>query len=60
LTRKGEKAATDAMDFNAVRLEEVMHDLSPEDLEVLQNLLKRMREAFVHFSPHERRAGSAP
>jgi DNA-binding MarR family transcriptional regulator len=58
LTRKGEKAATDAMDLNAVRLEEVMRDLSPEELEVLQNLLQRLREAFVHLRPHERSAGS--
>jgi DNA-binding MarR family transcriptional regulator len=52
LTRKGEKVATDALDLNAVRLEEVMHHFPPEDLEVLQKLLKRLQEDFVQLRPH--------
>ncbi|HEX4150869.1 MAG TPA: MarR family winged helix-turn-helix transcriptional regulator [Steroidobacteraceae bacterium] len=46
LTSKGERVATDALDLNATRLEEVMHDLSPEDLDVLHKLLRRLREDF--------------
>jgi DNA-binding MarR family transcriptional regulator len=49
LTSKGEKVITDAMDLNAMRLEEVMHDLSSEDLEVLQGLLGRLREDFLRW-----------
>jgi DNA-binding MarR family transcriptional regulator len=52
LTRKGEKVATDAMDLNAVRLEEVMHSLSAEELQVLQSLLKRLRDDFEQLRPH--------
>ena len=59
LTSKGEKVATDAMDLNAVRLEQVMLDLSSEELDVLQKLLRRVREAFVHPPGDEKRAGSA-
>jgi len=47
LTSKGEKVTSDAMDLNAVRLEEMMHDLSAEDLTTLQRLLERLREDFV-------------
>ena len=47
LTSKGERVATDAMDLNAARLEEVMHDMSAEDLDVLHKLLRRLREDFV-------------
>jgi DNA-binding MarR family transcriptional regulator len=59
LTSKGERVATDAMDLNAARLEEVMHDLSPEDLDVLHKLLQRLREDFVHQGRHEKRPDSA-
>jgi DNA-binding MarR family transcriptional regulator len=48
LTSKGQKVISDAMDLNAARLEEVMHHLSHEELDVLQQLLRRMREGFVH------------
>lgn len=47
LTSKGEKVATDSMDLNAARLEQVMHDFSPEDLDQLQKLLRRVREDFT-------------
>jgi DNA-binding MarR family transcriptional regulator len=47
LTSKGEKVISEAMDANATGLEEAMHDLSPEELDVLQRLLGRMREDFV-------------
>jgi DNA-binding MarR family transcriptional regulator len=59
LTSKGEKAAIDALDLNAVRLEEVMHDFSPEDLKVLRRLLERLREDFVRAGRDEKRADSA-
>jgi DNA-binding MarR family transcriptional regulator len=59
LTSKGQKVISDAMDLNAARLEEVMHDLSPEDLDVLQKLLQRVREDFAPPGRHEKRADSA-
>jgi DNA-binding MarR family transcriptional regulator len=59
LTSKGEKVAIDAMDLNAVRLEQVMHDLSSEELELLQKLLRRVTEAFVHPTRDEKRADSS-
>ena len=59
LTSKGEKVATDSMDLNAARLEQVMHDLSTEELDVLQKLLQRVREDFAHPRRYETRADSA-
>jgi DNA-binding MarR family transcriptional regulator len=59
LTSKGEKVATDAMDLNSARLEQVMHDLSPEDLDVLQKLLRRVREDFAPLRRDQKRADSA-
>jgi DNA-binding MarR family transcriptional regulator len=53
LTAKGEKVTTDAMDLNTVRLEEALHDLSADELKVLQQLLDRVREAFVHLGATE-------
>lgn len=58
LTSKGEKVAIDAMDLNAARLGEVMHDLSTEELDVLQKLLRRLREDFVNLGRDENRADS--
>jgi hypothetical protein len=49
----------DAIDLNSARLEEVMHDLSPEDMGVLHKLLRRLREDFVHPGRREKRADSA-
>jgi DNA-binding MarR family transcriptional regulator len=59
LTSKGEKVATDAMDLNAARLGEAMVDLSVEDLDLLQKLLQRLREAFVRLGQHARRTDAA-
>jgi DNA-binding MarR family transcriptional regulator len=47
LTRKGNKVVSDALDLNAARLQDVMHDLSPKELDVLQQLLRRLREDFT-------------
>lgn len=55
LTRKGEKVASDALDLNGARLEELMHDLPVEDLDVLQQLLRRLRDDFASHG-----SGSAP
>jgi DNA-binding MarR family transcriptional regulator len=44
LTAKGQKVISDAMDLNAVRLEQVMRDFSSEDLDLLLRLLRRLRE----------------
>jgi DNA-binding MarR family transcriptional regulator len=59
LTSKGERVITDAMDLNAARLEEVMRDLSPEDLDVLHKLLRRLRADFAHLGRPEKPADSA-
>lgn len=59
LTSKGEKVISEAMDLNEVGLEEVMHDLSHEELDVLQRLLRRMRENFVRKGSDMKRADSA-
>ena len=55
LTRKGEKVTTDAMDLNQARLDEVMHSLSLEDLDVLQKLLQRLSDDFASLVSDERR-----
>ena len=47
LTKKGKKVVSDALDLNAARLQDVMHDLSPKELDMLQQLLRRLREDFV-------------
>ncbi|HWY72424.1 MAG TPA: MarR family transcriptional regulator [Burkholderiaceae bacterium] len=59
LTSKGEKVVNDAMDLNAAGLQEVMHDLSHEDLDLLQQLLRRVMEDFVHKRRDRKRADSA-
>lgn len=50
LTEKGKKVITSAMELNAHRLEKVFVDLSPDELHLLQSLLRRMRDGFVKFS----------
>lgn len=60
LTRKGEQVVSDALDLNAARLEQVMHDLSVEDLDVLQKLLRRLRDDFAAAVRDEKRGRSAP
>jgi DNA-binding MarR family transcriptional regulator len=47
LTSKGQRVINDALDLNAGRLDEVMGDLSPEELGVLQQLLRRLRDDFA-------------
>jgi MarR family 2-MHQ and catechol resistance regulon transcriptional repressor len=46
LTSKGAKVINKAMDLNAAGLEEAMH-LTPEELDMLQQLLRRLSEDFV-------------
>jgi DNA-binding MarR family transcriptional regulator len=50
LTPKGEKVIAEAMDLNAARVAEVMRDLSPEDLETLQRLLRRLGQDVARMS----------
>jgi DNA-binding MarR family transcriptional regulator len=59
LTSKGERLISNAMDSNAAGLEEVMHDLSPEELDLLQQLLRRLTEDFAHRGRDRERADSA-
>jgi DNA-binding MarR family transcriptional regulator len=60
LTSKGEKVVSDTLDLNAARLQALMHDLSPEELDLLQQLLRRVREDFVQMGRDAKRADSAP
>jgi DNA-binding MarR family transcriptional regulator len=60
LTSKGEKVTTDAMDSNAMRLDQVLHDFSPQELDLLLGQLRRIRERFANAAVAEKRAGSAP
>lgn len=60
LTAKGEKLITQAMDSNAVRLDELMHDFSNEELDLLLRLLRNMRERFADAREIQKRARSAP
>ncbi len=60
LTGKGEKVISDAMDLNATYLGQVMHDFSPEELDTLKSLLRRVREDFVQASRDGRRVDAAP
>jgi DNA-binding MarR family transcriptional regulator len=46
LTDKGREVITSAMELNAVRLEKVLVDLAPDELQQLQSLLTRMRDGF--------------
>jgi DNA-binding MarR family transcriptional regulator len=60
LTSKGEKVVSDTLDLNAARLQALMHDLSLEELDLLQQLLRRVREDFVQMGRDAKRADSAP
>jgi len=53
LTEKGRKIISSAMELNAHRLENVFAELSPDELDLLQSLLRRMRDGFVKVS-HEK------
>lgn len=50
LTEKGKNVITSALELNANRLEKVFVDLSPDELQLLQSLLRRMRDGFVKVS----------
>jgi DNA-binding MarR family transcriptional regulator len=59
LTAKGRQVISDAMDSNATRLERVMGDFSAEELDLLQRMLRRLREDFGRALEEEKRAGRA-
>jgi hypothetical protein len=48
-----------AKDLNAAGLDELMHDPSPEELDVLQQLLRRLTEDFVQRGRDRKSADSA-
>ncbi len=50
LTEKGKKVISSAMELNAHRLEKVFDDLSPDELDLIRSLLRRMRDGFVKVS----------
>jgi DNA-binding MarR family transcriptional regulator len=50
LTEKGRNVIASALELNAHRLEKVFVDLSPDELQLLQSLLRRMRDGFVKVS----------
>ena len=56
LTEKGKKVITSAMELNAHRLESALADLSPDELQLLQSLLRRMRDGFVKASNEKTKA----
>lgn len=60
LTAKGEKLIVQAMDANAMKLDELMHDISTEELDLLLRLLRKMRERFAAGRESVKRTGSAP
>jgi DNA-binding MarR family transcriptional regulator len=60
LTAKGRQVISDAMDQNATRLEQVMGDFSAEELDLLQRMLRRLREDFAGALQQEKRAGRVP
>jgi DNA-binding MarR family transcriptional regulator len=49
LTEKGRNILASAMDLNAVRLEKVFADLSPEELALFRSLLSRVKDGFLKF-----------
>jgi DNA-binding MarR family transcriptional regulator len=60
LTAKGRQVIGDAMDLNANRLEQVMGDFSAEELDLLQRMLRRLREDFGRALEEEKRARRVP
>jgi DNA-binding MarR family transcriptional regulator len=50
LTEKGKHVIANALELNARRLEKVLVDLSSDELQLLQSLLRRMRDGFVKVS----------
>lgn len=59
LTGKGEKMATDAMDLNAGRLDQVMRGFSSKELELLQQMLRRIGAGLADAGRAEQSADSA-
>lgn len=56
LTEKGKSIIASALELNAHRLEQAFADLSPDELQLLQSLLRRMRDGFVKFSDEKDKA----
>ncbi|GLQ46490.1 hypothetical protein GCM10007862_15410 [Dyella lipolytica] len=50
LTEKGKTVITSAMELNAHRLEKAFGDFSQDELDLIQRLLRRMRDGFVKVS----------
>jgi DNA-binding MarR family transcriptional regulator len=56
LTEKGKNVIISALELNALRLEKVFVDLSPDELLLLQSLLRRMRDGFVNVANEKNKA----
>jgi DNA-binding MarR family transcriptional regulator len=56
LTEKGKSIIASALELNAQRLEKVLVDLSPDELQLLQSLLRRMRDGFIKVSDEKTEA----
>jgi DNA-binding MarR family transcriptional regulator len=56
LTEKGKSIIASALELNAQRLEKVLVDLSPDELQLLQSLLRRMRDGFIKVSDEKTKA----
>ena len=56
LTEKGKSIIASALELNAKRLEKVLVDLSPDELQLLQSLLRRMRDGFIKVSDEKTEA----
>ncbi|RUL66491.1 MarR family transcriptional regulator [Dyella dinghuensis] len=56
LTEKGKSIIASALELNAQRLEKVLAGLSPDELQLLQSLLRRMRDGFIKVSDEKTKA----
>jgi DNA-binding MarR family transcriptional regulator len=56
LTEKGKRVINSALELNAHRLEKVFVDLSSDELQLLQSLLRRMRDGFVKVANEKNNA----
>jgi DNA-binding MarR family transcriptional regulator len=56
LTDKGKNIIAGALELNAQRLEKVLVDISPDELQLLQSLLRRMRDGFIKVSDEKTKA----
>ncbi|GFZ97286.1 hypothetical protein GCM10011408_17190 [Dyella caseinilytica] len=50
ITEKGREAVTSAMGRNAIRLQNALADLSPEELALFQSLLNRIKDGFLQVA----------